>query len=108
MVHSRIEAQLLALSTSEKAQLVQLLLQSMSDQWPGIEKTPSVCGGDACIANTRVPVWVIVQARELGSSEIDLLRDYPTLSAKDLANAWAYAESHTAEINQAIRENEEA
>ncbi len=60
------------------------------------------------IANTRIPVWVIVQARDLDSSEIDLLRDYPPLSASDLANAWAYAASHTTKLEQAIKENNEA
>ncbi|NEO64576.1 MAG: DUF433 domain-containing protein, partial [Moorea sp. SIO4G2] len=40
-----------------------------SNIWTGIEKTPGVCGGDARIANTRIPVWVLVQARNLGSSQ---------------------------------------
>ncbi|MEL7051783.1 MAG: DUF433 domain-containing protein, partial [Cyanobacteria bacterium J06588_5] len=79
-----------------------------SDRWTGIEKNPEVCGGDACIANTRIPVWIIVQARKLGSSEIDLLHDYPTLSASDLSNAWAYAASHAEEIDSAIHANNEA
>ncbi|MGB3296514.1 MAG: DUF433 domain-containing protein [Phormidesmis sp.] len=107
MVFSNLESQLLALSTTEKAQVIQLLLQSISDRWAGIEKTLGVCGGDARIANTRIPVWVVVQARNLGSSERDLLQDYPTLSASDLINAWAYAASHRNEIEQAIRDNDE-
>jgi uncharacterized protein (DUF433 family) len=44
----------------------------------------------------------------LGTSEADLLRAYPTLRAEDLTNAWAYARSHQAEIEQQIRENEAA
>lgn len=51
---------------------------------------------------------VIVQARNLGGSEIYLLQDYPGLSASNLVNAWAYAASHRNEIQQAIRENDEA
>ncbi len=86
MLPSHIKSQVLALSAAEKAQVIQLLLQSISGQWAGIEKTPEICGGDACIANTRIPVWVIVQARNLGSSEIDLLRDYPSSSASDLGS----------------------
>ncbi len=27
---------------------------------PIIQKTPNVCGGDACIRNTRIRVWLIV------------------------------------------------
>ena len=92
----------------EEAETIRGRSQNANNQWLGIEKTPDVCGGDARIANTRIPVWVLVQARHLGSSEIDLLQNYPTLSANHLANAWAYADSHTEEINQTIRENDEA
>ena len=108
MVHHHITSQLLALSAAEKSEVIRLLIQSISDQWTGIEKTPDVCGGSARVANTRIPVWVIVQARNLGSSDAEVLQDYPTLSANDLVNAWAYANSHKAEIEQNIHENEEA
>jgi uncharacterized protein (DUF433 family) len=53
-------------------------------------------------------VWILVQARTLGTSEADLLRAYPTLRAEDLANAWAYHRTHREEIEQQIRENEAA
>jgi len=55
-----------------------------------------------------VPVWVLEQARRLGSSEENLLRSYPSLRAEDLVNAWAYARAHKDEIEQQIRENEAA
>jgi uncharacterized protein (DUF433 family) len=74
----------------------------------GIKKTPGVCGGDPCIANTRIPVWVLVQSRRLGMSEAELLQNYPTLRAEDLTNAWTYASSHADEIDRQIAENEEA
>ena len=107
MTLKELEPQLLALTPAEKAQAIQLLVQSLSNTWKGIEKTPGVCGGDACIANTRIPVWVLVNARRLGTSEAELLYDYPTLSATDLANAWAYAEAYPDEIAIAISRNEE-
>jgi uncharacterized protein (DUF433 family) len=53
-------------------------------------------------------VWGLEQARRLGTSEAELLQCYPTLRAEDLANAWAYVRSHREEIDQQIRENEEA
>ncbi|GAP99692.1 DUF433 domain-containing protein [Leptolyngbya sp. NIES-2104] len=68
----------------------------------GIEKTLGVCGGDARIANTRIPVWVLVQARNLGNTEAQILANYPTISAIDLSNAWRYAEAHLREIEQAV------
>ena len=74
----------------------------------GIERTENICGGDACIASTRVPVWTLEQSRRLGFSEDELLAAYPSLKPSDLLAAWAYVKSHPAEIDQAIRENEEA
>jgi uncharacterized protein (DUF433 family) len=50
----------------------------------------------------------LVQARQLGTSEADLLKAYPTLRAEDLANAWAYYRAHREEIEQQIHDNETA
>jgi uncharacterized protein (DUF433 family) len=86
----------------------QALAQDLGDTFPGIESTPGVCGGAPRIVRTRIPVWVLVQARRLGVSEAELLRWYPTLRAEDLANAWAYFQAHQEEIEQQIRKNEEA
>ncbi len=60
------------------------------------------------MVRTRIPVWLLEQARRLGASEADLLVSYPTLRAGDLANAWAFVRSHHDEIEREIRENEEA
>ena len=56
---------------------------------------------------TRIPVWVLVQARLLGTPDADLLRSFPTLRAEDLTNAWAYYDVHREEITRQIRENNE-
>jgi uncharacterized protein (DUF433 family) len=103
-----IRPQLLSLSPTEKAQAIQILVQSLSNTWAGIETTPGTCGGDARIANTRIPIWVLVQAQRLGSTDAEILANYPTLIAADLANAWNYASAHANEINHAIQENEAA
>ena len=60
------------------------------------------------MVRTRIPAWLLVQARRLGTSDIDILRSYPSLQVEDLANAWAYARSHPEEIDQQIRDNEAA
>jgi uncharacterized protein (DUF433 family) len=96
------------LSRAEKAQLLQWVARELGDASPGIEITPGVCGGAARIVRTRIPVWVLEQARRLDTSEADLLRSYPTLRAEDLVNAWSYVRSHRDEIDQEIRDNEEA
>jgi uncharacterized protein (DUF433 family) len=74
----------------------------------GVESTSGVCGGEPRIAGTRIPVWSLEQARRLGASEADLLRDYPGLRAADLVNAWTYVATHGEQIEAQIRENEEA
>lgn len=96
------------MTRGEKAQLLQWVVRDLGDAYPGIDSTPSVCGGEPCIIRTRIPVWVLEQARRLGATEADLLRCYPTLRAEDLANAWAYVRSHREEVEQQIRENEAA
>lgn len=103
-----LQSQLLALSPAEKAQAIQLLSESLGNTWTGIEKTPGICGGDARIANTRIPIWVLVQARNLGNTDAQILANYPTITAIDLSNAWRYADAHLEEIEQAIVENEAA
>jgi uncharacterized protein (DUF433 family) len=100
------EELLAKLTRAEKAQLLRWAATDLSDAFPGIESRPGVCGGEPCIVRTRIPVWVLEQARRLGVSEADLLHSYPTLRAEDLANAWAYARSHRDEINHQIEANE--
>lgn len=96
------------MTKGEKAQLLQIVARDIGDAFPGIDSIPGVCGGEPCIVRTRIPVWVLVQARRLGTSEADLLKCYPTLHAEDLANAWAYFRSHRDEIEKQIKENEVA
>jgi len=103
-----VEKVLALMTRAEKAQLLQWVVRDLGDAFSGIESVPGVCGGEPCIVRTRIPVWVLEQARRLGTSEADLLRCYPTLRAEDLANAWAYVRSHPEEIEQQIHENEEA
>ena len=71
-----------------------------------ITKNPDICGGDACIRGHRIPVWVLVNYRRLGSSAADILRAYPSLTPTDLEDAWEYAAAHEAEMDRAIQENE--
>ncbi len=96
------------MTRAEKAQVLQWVARDLGDAFPGIESTADVCGGEPCIMRTRIPVWLLARARELGTSEADLLACYPTLRAEDLANAWAFVRAHPEEIAEQIRQNEEA
>lgn len=101
------ERLLTMMTRAEKAQILQWVVRDLGDAFPGIESNPDICGGEACIVRTRIPVWVLVQSRQLGLSEADLLHAYPTLRAEDLANTWAYYRTHRGEIEQQIHGNEE-
>ena len=96
------------LSRAEKAQVLQWTARDLGDAFPGVESRPGVCGGEPCIVRTRIPVWVLEQARRLATSEAELLRSYPTLRAEDLANAWAFVRSHRDDITRQIEANEAA
>jgi uncharacterized protein (DUF433 family) len=102
------EKLLARMTREEKTQLLESVVRDLGDAFPGIESTPDVCGGEPRIVRTRIPVWVLEQARRLGASDAELLRAYPTLRAADLVNAWTYVRSHHEEIERQIKENEEA
>jgi uncharacterized protein (DUF433 family) len=103
-----LEEQPASLHSAEKAQLLQSVVRDIGDAFPGIESHPNVCGGDACIIRTGIPVWILAELRRQGATDAEILQSYPTLGAQDLANAWAYARSHREEIERQQRENEEA
>ena len=105
---NEIEKMLPSLSRGEKAQILKWVVQELGDDFPGIDSRPDVCGGEPCIVRTRIPVWVLEQAKRLGASEPALLQAYPSLRAEDLSNAWAYVRAHTVDIDAQIRANESA
>lgn len=73
---------------------------------PLIRKTPGVCGGRACVGRRRIAVWSLVESRQLGVSEQQLLTDFtPPLTREELDAAWRYAQLHPEEIAADIREN---
>lgn len=72
-----------------------------------IVKTPGVCGGNACIRGTRIPIWTLVNYRRLRGGDADLLCAYPSLNAADLQAAWEYAAANADEINRAVQKNEQ-
>ena len=95
------------MTKSEKTQLLQWVISDLTNEYPGIEKTPGVCGGDARIASTRIPVWLLIRQWQLGITEERQLSGYPSLRKEDLNNAWNYYRANKEEIEQQILENEE-
>lgn len=97
----------LQLPKGDQMRLLSLVALEVADAHPGIDARPGVCGGSARIIRTRIPVWLLEALRRKGRSEAQLLADYPTLSAEDLAYAWNYARSHREDIDREIAANED-
>jgi uncharacterized protein (DUF433 family) len=72
-----------------------------------IQKTEGVCGGYARIRNTRIPVWTIISLQHQGADDVELLRNFPSLTLFDLATIKAYYASHTEEIDRSIASHDE-
>ncbi|MFQ3647454.1 MAG: DUF433 domain-containing protein [Aggregatilineales bacterium] len=108
MTFQEIEKLIPSLTEEEKARLLQRLLQDTLGRSVGIDHTPNVLGGAARIVRTRIPVWTIVQCRLSGMSDREILSNFPVLNAEDIVNAWSYYQRFRSEIDDQIRENEQA
>lgn len=95
----------LHLSKADKARLLAAVALEVTDAFPGIDFQEGVCGGAARVVRTRIPVWTLEAARRGGLSDGAILAAYPSLTAEDLANAWAYARSHREEMDREIAAN---
>jgi uncharacterized protein (DUF433 family) len=84
---------------------VLLMATDITNAQTWIKKTPGVCGGDACIRNTRITVNGLVEWRKLGLSDERILEIIEGLTPDDLAAAWQYYADHSQEIDQSIWEN---
>jgi type III restriction enzyme len=73
-----------------------------------IQKTPDVCGGDACIRDTRITVWGLVEWRQLGLSESEIMMRVQGVTPADLGAAWEYYSDNREEIDEAIGANSAA
>lgn len=75
---------------------------------PLINKLPGVCGGNAIVGLRRLPVWGLVEYRNLGGTDEQIMSQYdPPLTRAELDAAWRYAALYPAEMLAAIRENDQ-
>ena len=51
----------------------------------------NVCGGEACVKNTRIPVRIILSHLAAGDTVEDLLGDFPNLTKEDIKACLEYA-----------------
>jgi uncharacterized protein (DUF433 family) len=93
--------------TAVLARLMKHLARSGEAILP-IRSTPDVMGGDACIRNTRIPVWTLVDYKRQGLTDSELLAAFPSLNASDLAAAWDYYAARAEEVDAQKRRHEDA
>lgn len=63
-----------------------------------ITRDPSVMGGKPCIRGMRVTVGTVLSLIAAGRTRDEILREYPYLEAKDIAEALSYAAWRAQEI----------
>lgn len=73
-----------------------------------IAKTFGVCGGRACVAGKRLPVWLLVAWRYLGMKRAALVGMHAGILPRDIRAAWRYARVHPEEVARDLRENDRA
>lgn len=63
----------------------------MANYQDRIIRDPQICGGEAVIKGTRVPVRTILASLAEGDRADDILKDFPTLTEEDLRAVIAFA-----------------
>ncbi|MCD6705337.1 MAG: DUF433 domain-containing protein [Thiobacillus sp.] len=58
-----------------------------------IESDPAICGGRPRVKGTRLTVEFLLGLKAAGWPEIQILDEYPHLSAEDLRAVFAFAQS---------------
>ncbi len=56
-----------------------------------ISVNPNICHGKPCITGTRIMVSVILDNLAEDVSEVEILREYPSLQPEDIKATLAYA-----------------
>ncbi|MBC7098756.1 DUF433 domain-containing protein [Candidatus Bipolaricaulota bacterium] len=56
-----------------------------------ITSDPNICGGEPCVAGTRIPVWVVLSHLAAGEDIDTVLRNFPRLKREDVLACLEYA-----------------
>lgn len=75
---------------------------------PHIYTSQKMHNGEPTIRGTSLTVRTIVECTRIGESVAEILEGYPYLTRAQVHDALSYYYDHTAEIDQYIRENQEA
>jgi uncharacterized protein (DUF433 family) len=58
---------------------------------PRISTDPNICGGEPCIAGTRIPVHIILSHLAAGDSVETILQNFPRIQKADIDACLEYA-----------------
>lgn len=75
---------------------------------PHIYTNPDMHGGEPTIRGSRITVRAILERMRIGQDPLAIHKALPHLSLAKIYDAISYYYDHAAEIDQYIRENEEA
>jgi uncharacterized protein (DUF433 family) len=56
-----------------------------------IVSDPNICGGEPCIKDSRIPVYVILSHLAAGESYETILKNFPNLKPEDIQACLEYA-----------------
>lgn len=71
-----------------------------------VEKKATTCGGEPVITGTRIPVRIVYQRANSGSTIEHIRESYPHLTSAQIKDALSYCNDHLDEINGYICEEE--
>lgn len=75
---------------------------------PHIYTNPEMHGGEPTIRGSGILVRTIVERMRMGQHPLEIYKAFPNLSLAKIYDAISYYYDHAAEIDESIRENEEA
>lgn len=52
---------------------------------------PEICGGEPCIKETRIPVYIILSHMAAGDTEDEILKNFPNITFQDILACLEYA-----------------
>ena len=58
---------------------------------PRIVSDPNICGGEACIKGTRIPVHIVLSHLAAGEDYDTILKHFPRLTKEDILACLEYA-----------------
>jgi len=83
-------------------------MATRTERYPNITRNPTIQGGAAVVAGTRLPVRAVALDWRKTHDRKRILRNYPQLTPELLAEVIHYYEAHQAEIDTELRAEEEA